>query len=51
MIADLLKYDEYLIPVKEGLGIKNDCPQNIKDELIELDKEYFDVYGEHLIKL
>lgn len=51
MIADLSKYDAYLTPTKEGLGVKVDCPQNIKDELIELDEEYFGVYGEHLIKV
>lgn len=50
-VIDLSKYDEYLIAGKEGLDIKNNCPQNIKTELIEIDKEYYTVYGEHLIKV
>ena len=50
-MIDLSKYDGYLEPMGTGLGIKADCPQNIKDELIEIDKEYFDVYGQHLLEL
>jgi len=50
-MIDLSKYDEYLILNENGLSIKEDCPQNIKDELIELDREYFNVYGEHLIQI
>lgn len=50
-MIDISKYDEFLIPVKEGLGVRSDCPKNIKAELIGIDCEYFTVYGEHLIKI
>jgi hypothetical protein len=50
-MIDISKYDEFLLPVIEGLGIRSDCPKHIKAELIGIDKEYFDVYDDHLIKI
>jgi hypothetical protein len=53
MTIDFTGLEEYLIqPVgKEGYYVAVDCPQSIKDELIELDEIYFDTYGTHLITI
>lgn len=47
---DLSKYDKYLMPSGDGIAISDAAPPDIRAEMIEIDKQYFDIYGEHLFQ-
>jgi len=48
-MMDLARFDEYLEPNEDGLGVKRDTPESIKEEIRSMDESYFQMYGEHLI--
>ncbi|WP_157833674.1 hypothetical protein [Acetivibrio straminisolvens] len=48
-MLDLSEFDKYLIPTEDGMKIDPDAPEDVIKKIQDLDKEYFDVYGQHLI--
>lgn len=49
MISDLSKYDQYLVDDEKGLRVSADCPADIRKELVELNREYRELYGTDLV--
>ncbi|HHX86708.1 MAG TPA: hypothetical protein GX693_00860 [Firmicutes bacterium] len=43
------EYEKYLIPVKGGFMIDPKAPEEVKQELISINKEYEIIYGEKLL--
>lgn len=42
------EYEKYLIPVTDGYMIDPQAPEQIKQELIFMNKKYEEMYGEKL---
>jgi len=46
----LSEYSDYLIINEEGITLDPGAPDEIKNEVTDIDNEYFKTYGHHLIK-
>ncbi|HHV60103.1 MAG TPA: hypothetical protein GXX49_07415 [Clostridiaceae bacterium] len=45
----LSEYSDYLIINEKGIVLDPGAPDEIKNEVTDIDNEYFKTYGQHLI--
>ena len=49
MLYDLSKYEKHLVFTENGIELTKDAPQNIRERIEQINKEYKGNYGETLI--
>lgn len=49
-MIDLMQYDQYLVPIENGLGVVAGCPEPVLQELHKINDEYMTLHGEILLQ-